>query len=874
MFRVTDVTVNHLHAPLGIDARRVVLSWRCESDEGARQEAYRARVLEGAREAWDSGVVASGQQLGVVLEGFVPAPTTTYLVEVVVLDEHGSWSERGVARLETGLMGCWHGARWIVPEQRVVAEDEGGPRFLALLGEARRRGEDELSPTSCVRKEFSLGAKPVRARLYASAKGLYEVSINGQRPESGYLKPEVCSYDHRMLYQTMDVTDLLAAGDNALAFTLADGWYVGRIGLTGENHQYGSKRELICLLEVTMPDGTVVRIASDDSWRSHEGPIRSADLFLGERRDFSFDLGSWERAGFDDGAWDAVEVGADDLGKLEGQARPSVAVLGEHDPVRAWANPDGSVTYDFGFVMSGVARVTAEGDRGEEVVVDFAEVLAADATPVFTVKGRHKDHRDAMVLSGQTDVFQPLFTYHAFRYVTTSRPVMSIVAVELGSAVGPALRLSSSSEDLDAIQACIARTQRSNTVSVLTDNPSREKCAFTGDDQLFASTALYNADLAAFLGDWLRDCRLEQFGNGALPDIVPNYPKMRTFQTMARGSADAGRPGWGDASVVVPYELWRHTGDLTFLRDSYDMACQWMAYASSQLADDGVWYGTAINDVSHPHRQDGITYGHAAKAPDPSERIVDTSTVFATACYGFSAGLMSEMAAALGHSGDARRWETARDRTRKAFSSTILARGDAMRTQEEIVLALGTGMVEDLQVRTTLADRLCELIEQNDYAHDLGFFALRFLLPVLCESGHVNLARKVLFGRRFPSWLYEIDHDATTFWECWDNLEGAEPKCESYTQPGAGVIGEGIYEQLVGLRELEAGFASFEVRPHLEFGIEELAFCHTTPMGEVRLCWNLRERRASVLVPFSARAHVLLPGIDMWLKAGSHELRF
>ena len=107
--------------------------------------------------------------------------------------------------------------------------------------------------------------------MYATAQGLYEAEINGTAVGDQVLAPGWTSYQHRLRYQTYDVTDLLAEGANAIGIQLADGWFIGYLGFGGKRNIYGDRPGAIAQLEVEHPDGTRTVISSDASWRVDAG---------------------------------------------------------------------------------------------------------------------------------------------------------------------------------------------------------------------------------------------------------------------------------------------------------------------------------------------------------------------------------------------------------------------------------------------------------------------------------------------------------------------------------------------------------------------------------------------------------------------------
>ena len=94
-----------------------------------------------------------------------------------------------------------------------------------------------------------------------------------------------------------------------LGIALADGWWAGRLGLTGSSAQFGTRTSAIWQLHLEYVDGTTEVVASGADVRSAIGPWAYADLFVGEHFDRRAVPVGWDRAGFDDGSWMPVRRG-------------------------------------------------------------------------------------------------------------------------------------------------------------------------------------------------------------------------------------------------------------------------------------------------------------------------------------------------------------------------------------------------------------------------------------------------------------------------------------------------------------------------------------------------------------------------------------
>ena len=224
--RPTHLRCEYLENPLGLEAPAPRLNWWVESEQrGQKQTAYRLLVASTeeklAREEgdlWDSGQMSSDRTVGIPYRGQTLASRQRCFWKVRVWDKDGqpsAWSE--AARWTMGLLRPedWQG-QWI--------------SFRDTSEIPTSRDRLFLPPARQYRHEFQT-AKPVRrATVYATALGLYDLYLNGQRVSASFFTPGWADYHQRDYYETYDVTGLLRPGGNALGAVIADGWYAGYVG--------------------------------------------------------------------------------------------------------------------------------------------------------------------------------------------------------------------------------------------------------------------------------------------------------------------------------------------------------------------------------------------------------------------------------------------------------------------------------------------------------------------------------------------------------------------------------------------------------------------------------------------------------------------
>ncbi|MDQ1032576.1 alpha-L-rhamnosidase [Streptomyces umbrinus] len=691
-----------------------------------------------------------------------------------------------------------------------------------------------------LRHEFRLPRKKVsRARLYATALGLYEAHLNGRRVGRDELAPGWTDYRERVQYQTYDVTGLVRQGANAIGAYVAPGWYAGNVGMFGP-HQYGERPALLAQLEVEYADGTSERITSGTQWRAASGPIVSADLLGGETYDARKETAGWTSPGFDDRAWltaRAAGEAAPDL--IVAQVDGAVRVAREL-PVKKVTEPKpGVFVFDLGQNMVGSVRLRVAGPAGTTVRLRHAEVLNPDGT-LYTANLRTAAATDTYILKGRgEETYEPRFTFHGFRYVeVTGFPGTPSAKAMTGRVMHTAAPFTFEFETnvpmLNKLHSNITWGQRGNFLSIPTDTPARdERLGWTGDINVFAPTAAYTMESARFLTKWLVDLRDAQTAEGAFTDVAPMV-----------GTVGNGVAGWGDAGVTVPWSLYRAYGDRQVLEDAWPSIQAWLKYLeknSTGLLRPASGYGDWLN-ISDETPKD----------------------VIATAYFAHSADLAARTAEELDK--DPAPYRDLFERVRKAFQDAYVTADGKVKgdTQTAYVLSLSMNLLPDA-LRKAAADRLVALIEAKDWHLSTGFLGTPRLLPVLTESGHTDVAYRLLQQRSFPSWGYQIDKGATTMWERWDSIEPdgdfQTPDMNSFNHYAYGSVGEWMYTNIAGISAGRPGYREIVIRPRPGGDVTSARATFTSVHGPISTRWQQRSGGfvLTCAVPANTTAEVWIP---------------
>ena len=879
----THLRVEYLQGPLGIDVTQPRFTWHVESQEGNQEQiAYQVLVAtsldmlmpEGA-DLWDSGTVNGSQTVNVVYAGEPLTSRQQCLWTVRVWDRDGNPSRWAPpARFTMGLLGegDWQ-ADWISFDD---------PRQIEATQEKM-----VLPPAHYLRKDFDATKTVRNAMLYATALGNADLHLNGERVTEARFLPGWTDYNDRVYYHTFDVTKQVKAGPNTLGAILADGWYAGYLGYGllvgyGPNkcgrYFYGKSPALLMQLEIEYTDGTTETIVTDPSWQVSTGAYQEADLIMGETRDAREEPEGWDTPGFDAGAWaNAIpatqngellaayhDAGGDkevDLGFKAPpvvEAYPMQLVLPTQElPAKSIEKrEDGKFLVNFGQNFAGVIRLRAQGPAGTSITIRYGEMLYPDGR-LMTENLRRARATDTFILrgTGAVETYEPRFTFHGFQYAEIAGypgelKTDAIAGIVLGTDTPLMSTWESSDPILNQLFSNVVWTQRANFLEVPTDCPQRdERFGWTGDAQVYARAATYNADVAAFFTKWLQDLRDAQTPEGAYPDYAP-------YAMQHGGSGKPYATAWGDAGVIVPWAVYQAYGDTRALREHYDSMKRFIAFRESIAPD-------------HMGKQIGNGWGDWLSMGE------ETPVAYVDHCYyAYAAHLVAEMAAVLGETDDAAKYRALKDKVKATFNETYVNDDGTLKvdTQTAYVLALDMDMLPADKVDAA-ADRLVAKIIENDRCMTTGFLGTRPLLPVLTKTGHFELAVELMQSRKFPSWGYEVMQGATSIWERWNSYtfdEGFQAGMNSFNHYAFGAVVEWMFGTLAGIEPAKPGYDRIRIHPRvpMEAPMQEgvpmlnhVAASYESIHGTIKSAWKHEGEffTLEVTIPANTTAEVTMP---------------
>lgn len=808
-------------------------SWKVTGICGS-QDMYRLQVgtaLNGAGDMWETGWVKSQVSAGVAYQGKPLESNRVYFAQVSVKTNEGLEISGEPVRFETGYMSAdeWS-ADWLC-----------SPYALSSAA----------SPV--FRKPFSIDKPIRRSRLFICGLGYYELYVNGDKISDRYMDPAWTDYSKRVCYVAHDVTKYLITGENALGVWLGAGWYA--------NHEAKPRPTFIAQLMLEYDDGTseCMPTRAGDGWLTQKhSPMLKNTLYVGEVYDARLEAQGFSEPSFayKPGEWSPALEAEPPKGRLVPMRAEPIRVVREMPVLKMTQPRPGVYVLDFGQNMAAILRCRFEGLlAGTRVVIRYAEILDKDGM-LNTENLRTAQQRDEYIAKGGEEVYQSRFTYHGFRYAEitglTSLDTASITALVIRNDVSVRSEFSTSNDLINGIQRICVWTENDNMHSVPTDCPQRdERLGWLNDLTVRLEEAIYNFEIDAFLQKFLVDIMDAQGEKtGAITDTVP-YNRY------------GGQPADPVCSsyLLLPWLLYQHYGDIALLARAYPGVKAWTDYLARQRVNGIVPY-SYYGDWAAP-----IGGNIAGSVGSGAVSAITPGTLMSTGFLYMNCILMSNMAKSLGKSEDEAIYKTLATDTSQALNRHFLDRDKgryASGSQAANTFMLYLGVVPD-EYRARVLDSLLFDIKAHDTHTTTGNLCSRYILDVLADNGRIDTAFAIITQTTYPSWGYMLSRGATTTWERWEYVDSGELiGMASHNHPMYATISGWFYKYLAGFRPLEAGFASFELRPFFPRELQSARAKVKTVKGDASISWTKDGHtvKAEVAVPFNSRCvfTITIPG--------------
>ena len=868
--RAINLQCEYLNNPIGIDRLNPHFCWNCEG--GIRQTAYQIICRTENEKIWDTGKCVSSDMTHIRYGGRPLRSKEIVVWEIILWDEQDIPGETSSAWFEMGLLDAkdWS-AYWISGDYRL----EKNKRY----------------PVDCFKKDFVIKKTVEQARLYISARGLYEARIAGTRVGDFCLAPGSTDYRKRIQYQTYDLTEIISKQKEnevvSLEVELADGWYRGCVAAHGFTKTYGKITSVIFQLEIIYEDGDVEQIVSDvDTLWSNDGPIRFADLKDGEIVDAS------RRPTF--------------KGKARRQ-RESIAVLHASNNViskkkemfqgQQIYEKSGNKVFDFGQNIAGFLSFKAKGTPGQKITVYLGEMLdehgeftqkniqltvpAEDYGPlkeIFVISGKSEKitnnlkqtplQKIEFICSGKEDQYCTKFAIFGFQYALVELEpeceIDELLAIAVYSDMGETGTFICSNKKVNQFYQNTMWSMKGNFLDVPTDCPTRERLGWTGDAQIFFNTASYMMNVASFFKKWMNDVIDAQTKDGKIPAVMPFSRGSVMYNTT--GSS----VGWADIIYLLPYRFYKKYGDIEFLRECYPAMKKYVKFLLKNTGHKDRSYAK-----KNPYNKYVYEKGfHLGEWLEPKEFLEDISpdtatkllhTEECTAYFHYTMRIMEEISAILEETEDQLLYQEYKEGSKNAYNYLFLQTIPDTDRQAKLVRPLALGCVPNEKI-DAMVNRLERAVINRNYCVTTGFLSTPFVLKVLTDHHHLELAYKMLENEMAPGWLAEVNSGATTVWEDWQGEAS-----RNHYSPGS--VCEWLFDTILGIR-LD-GKNHFLISPKPGGTLSFAEGNYQSIYGKVFSKWQVKDLEKKVIywitIPPNTTADVKIGSRTVTVGPGNHE---
>jgi len=840
--------------PLGFYNSTPTFSWQLPvAKKVLAQYAYQIRVassktlLTTVPDFWDTGKIVSSQSNWVKYAGkkLGSRQKVYWQIRYWSQDKKASnWS--AINTIELGLL---HNKDW---QAKWTGLDTAKDSIKGVRNFLMHRPQ-------YLRKQFNLKSNIASARLYVTAKGIFDVYINGKDISNDVLSPGWTPYDKRIETLTYDVTNFLIPSKNTIGVQLASGWHSGRISRGKALYENFASPKVLCQLEIKFKDGSTQTVLSDQSWKgTTNGPIRLAGLYDGVTYNANLEMPNWSTNNFNDASWVNTETtNLVSTVKLEPKRHNTVKETAVLDDVEIVSATKKAVIFNLKQNMLGVPQVHVPMKKGDTLKIRFSEMLLDDGT-FYTKNYRSAKSTDYYIASKDGYInWKPKFTFHGFQFVELSGFDSAVLpkndwvkGIVQHTNFDKNGTFVSSHKKLNKLQSNITWGLRDNFLDIPTDCPQRdERLGWTGDAQVITPTVMFNYNTHSFLAAWLQSMRETQLEHkdGLIPFIIPDV--------LQRNKASSG---WGDVCVIMPWDLYNATGDVTVLEENYDMMKKWIAYHQTQ-AKQNISTMFSFADWLQPYPQ---KTGKAGKRGDTPNRLINT------AYFAYSSHLVSQVAGVLGAIEDQKKYKKLYLDISTSFEKEFFNTDGSVKknkgTQTGYLLSIYFKLLKP-ETQQKAEQWLLKEIKKADNHLRTGFLGTPILNKVLDNMGEIDLAYSLLFKETYPSWFYSINQGATTTWERWNSFSKKsgynKGSMNSLNHYAYGAIGQWLYERIAGISMLKPGYKKIKIAPQLNSRLTHASGSVKTPYGLVSSSWKVKNKLfyLEVVIPPNTTAQVTLP---------------
>lgn len=764
-----------------------------------------------------------------------------------------------------------------------------------------------------LRTKFNANEKKIEgARLYVTARGIYEIYLNGKRVGDDYYNPGLSQYNITHFYQTYDVTNMVKPGENAIGAMLSEGWWSGLLSFGTIWNHFGDRQSLLAKLVITYTDGSKnVVTTNDKDWKYYnDGPIIYSSLDFGEAYDASKEaaIEGWTTASYNDSKWKkataidlkgTVYLGGEvdfrgnkdelnwDKLSITGQIGNNAGIYKTLKAQSVQEVRSKVFVYNMGQNFVGVPKITIKkGKEGSKITIRVAEMLypnlkesGNNVGTLMTENYRAALSQDIYIMKEGEQVIQPKFTSHGYQYIEitgidTPLPLDAVEGIVISSVRSLTADYTTSNPKVNKLWSNLVWSNVDNFLSIPTDCPQRnERMGWSGDINVFSRTATYASNADQFLTRHMVAMRDVQTPKGKFTDVAPV-------------GGGFGGVLWGSAGIVVPWETYLQYNDAALLKQHYPAMVQYMDYLETTidpktgLSSDGQlgdWLGTQNNMLG--------------------------TAFLVTAYHAYDLGIMSKVAAIIGKSSDVEKYQTMYEKRKEFFNTTFVNAdkktmgliGDPRMGPGPVVPAefkvadtqtsYAVGLAMDLfnaVNKPAMIQNLAETVKRQNkddggvlrptYSLMTGFIGTAWISKALSDNGLSELAYKILQGNKYPSWLYSIEQGSTSIWERLNGYTvedgfGGNNGMNSFNHYSFGAVGQWMMAYSLGIQRDEPGFKKFILQPEIDPTGQMISAkgYYDSQYGRIESEWKVESKKLTykATVPANTTATLYLPAASI-----------
>ena len=745
--QLKNIRVRHHFAT---DNPNPLLSWSIRhSERGAYQRAFRVQVSKGfdlRNIVWDTGVIPSSKQ-HVMYKGPPLTGGEVYLWNISWWDHRGipSYSEE-IGHFLAVVELDWSNVSWIT-------------------------SDGSISNSYTFTKTVDLSGKQIeRAVLYISGLGLYRAYVNGHDlhrladPPIFFL-PGWTNYGKRIGYQAFQVTEQVKENlQTTLMVTLAEGWRN-----TSTFHVHDSFKDTCSLLDnverilrvqfiIDFSDGNdPMVIKSDESWEVLTTKYTHCSIFDGEIYNA---LVAGEVIGH-------ASVTDGPCGVMYLPQIPNIIELDEPDfPIKIYplGSKKNEQIVDFGVNAAGVLHINVSSvQKFQSIQMKHAEVLLhkpyGEANgSLYTDNLRIARQYDVYTSSGKEQYYQPLFTYHGFRYASVMNYPRTLTPkdvrrVRISSGVKRNSIFNTSDALLNTLQNNVIVGHLSNLMTIQTDCDQRdERLGWMGDAGLSADAMVLNFHLESYLPHRVMIMEDDEF-NGSIPEITPFY----------RFGSRPAESTWAGAFPQSVWVLLKYYGDLKTARDYFPGLLSYYNYMEKSIPYDNI---TKLNGRN----------GDWCQPPEFNKVNNNFTSAFSLM---ESIKQMQEIAMAISDDANSSILSERFSKHAKDFNNGFLTNGnytDDLQISYALPLYLEITGNNQAYSDICLVNKLAIPSLNGEYHLTAGIVGTKYILYELSALGRNDIAVQTVTTVSYPSYGYMIHNPyepATALWELWNSHNGS-----------------------------------------------------------------------------------------------------